>query len=258
MLKEVFTISLVQYDIVWENPEANLGKLNLLLKSIGNSDLIVLPEMFISGFSMNPGKLFEEMDGPTIHWMKQNAASKNAVITGSLIIKENNKIYNRCLWVSPDGNIKTYDKRHLYTMGDEHNHYTAGNEKLVVEYLGWKICPLICYDLRFPVWSRNQENYDLLIYMANWPAARHHVWKNLLTGRAIENQSYCTGVNRTGNDGMGLQYHGDSTMVDPKGYATYLGDKEQTKTFQISYSELHTFRKKFPLLNDRDSFYVDM
>jgi omega-amidase len=255
-MEDKLKVTLVQQDIVWENPSENLQKLDKLLSGAGETDVIILPEMFTTGFSMNPSKLCETMDGKTIHWMKTKAAEFNAVITGSLIIKDEGKIRNRCLWVTPDGYVQWYDKRHLYSMGDEHLFYTAGITKLIVEYKGWRICPLICYDLRFPVWSRNIENYDILIYMANWPTPRHHVWKNLLVARAIENQSYCFGVNRTGNDGMGLEYFGDSAMIDSKGYATFLGDGEQLKTFEISYSELHNFRDKFPLLDDKDQFNI--
>jgi len=141
-------------------------------------------------------------------------------------------------------------------MGQEHRHYSPGNDRLIVEYKGWRFCPLICYDLRFPVWSRNQENYDVIIYMANWPSSRHHVWKNLLVARAIENQSYCFGINRIGTDGTGLNYLGDSALVSPKGFANFMGEKESVKTFEISYSDLHDFRKSFPLLDDRDEFQI--
>lgn len=175
---------------------------------------------------------------------------------GSLIIEDHNKIFNRCLWVFPNGKIEKYDKRHLYTMGKENLNYCRGEDKLVVEYKGWRFCPLICYDLRFPVWSRNQENYDVLIYMANWPSPRHHVWKNLLVARAVENQSYCIGVNRTGTDDTGLKYLGDSAMIDAKGIGTFLGEKECIKTFEITYSELHDFRISFLLLDDRDKFKI--
>ncbi len=249
-------ITIIQPDIIWENPQANLDNYTEIVFSVEHTDLFVLPEMFTTGFSMNPEKLKEPMDGSTVFWMKHMAALKNAAIVGSLIIEENGKIYNRAVWVFPDGKIQYYDKHHLYTMGQEHLHYSPGTEKLIVNYKGWRICPLICYDLRFPVWSRNAENYDLLIYMANWPSLRHHVWKLLLAARAVENQSYCIGVNRTGNDGAGLKYLGDSAFVDAKGYATYLGDKPTIQTFELNYSDLQEFRKNFPLLNDRDEFTI--
>jgi omega-amidase len=249
-------IAIVQSDIIWESPEANLKKYSQLIDNIDSTDIIILPEMFTTGFSMQPEKLNESIDGVSVNWMKKVAQQQNAAVLGSLIIKENNHIFNRAFWVFPDGKIEKYDKRHLYTMGQEHLHYSPGKDKLIVEFRGWKFCPLICYDLRFPVWSRNQESYDVLIYMANWPSPRHHVWKNLLIARAIENQTYCFGVNRTGTDGTGLKYLGDSAMVSPRGFADFMGDKESAKTFEISYSELHNFRKIFPLLNDRDEFQI--
>lgn len=181
---------------------------------------------------------------------------KNAAVVGSLIIEENQKIYNRAIWVFPEGRIETYDKRHLYTMGQEHVHYSPGKTKTIIQFKGWKFCPQICYDLRFPVFARNQEDYDVLFFMANWPAPRHHVWKNLLVARAIENQSYCFGINRVGIDGTGLNYLGDSAYVTPKGSSEFMGKSESVQTFAISYSELYSFRKKFPLLNDRDNFRI--
>lgn len=251
---ENLIITLIQPDIIWENSEANLKKYSELLKGVGQTNLIVLPEMFTTGFSMNPDKLKETMDGPSVKWMKARAKEKNTAVAGSLIIEENDQTFNRFLWVFPDGKVEFYDKRHLFTMSGEHLHYSPGNKKLVVEYFGWRFCPLICYDLRFPVWSRNTENYDVLLYVANWPSPRHHVWKNLLVARAIENQSYCIGVNRVGTDGSGLNYLGDSALVDAKGLADFLGKNEQVKSFGISYDELQQFRKKFPLLEDRDEF----
>lgn len=247
-------ITIVQPDIIWENTGANLNKYSEMISNSESTDVIILPEMFTTGFSMQPKKLKEKMDGNSVFWMKKMAKEKDAVVTGSLIIEDEGKIVNRCLWVFPDGKIQKYDKRHLYTMGQEHLHYSPGHEKLIVEYKGWRFCPLTCYDLRFPVWSRNQENYDVLIYMANWPSPRHLVWKNLLVARAVENQSYCFGVNRTGTDGTGLNYLGDSALVSPKGFAGFMGEIENVKTFEISYSDLHDFRKSFPLLDDRDEF----
>lgn len=253
---ENLKITIIQPDIIWENAEQNLNKYSEMISNTQSTDVIILPEMFTTGFSMQPKKLKEKMDGKSILWMKNLAKEKNAVVTGSLIIEDESRIVNRCLWIFPDGKMEKYDKHHLYTMGKEHLHYSPGKEKLIVEYKGWRFCPLICYDLRFPVWSRNQENYDVLIYMANWPSPRHHVWKNLLITRAIENQSYCFGVNRTGTDGTGLKYLGDSAFINSKGLDTFLGENENVQTFEISYSELHNFRKNFPLLVDKDEFQI--
>ena len=231
---ENLKITLLQSDIVWEKPMDNIRNFSQMLSALKTSDLIVLPEMFTTGFSMQPELLKEKMDGPSVQWMKNIAGEKGAAVTGSLIIEEEGRIFNRCVWVFPNGRITHYDKRHLFSMGSEHQHYSAGDKKLVVEYKNWRICPLVCYDLRFPVWSRNLENYDVLIYVANWPANRHHVWKNLLVARAIENQSYCLGVNRIGKDDAGLNYDGDSAFVDPLGFQKFLGNKQQIKSFEIS------------------------
>ena len=249
-------ITIVQPNIIWENPHANLGKYSEMIDGINETDVIILPEMFTSGFTMQPEKLKESMNGTSVEWMQTKAKEKNAAIVGSLIIEENNLFYNRAVWAFQNGKIEKYDKRHLYTMGQEHIHYSAGKDKTIIDFKGWRFCPLICYDLRFPVLSRNLENYDVLLYMANWPSPRHHVWKNLLIARAVENQSYCLGVNRVGTDGMGLNYLGDSALVSPKGFAEFMGDNEDVKTVEISYSGLHDFRKKFPLLNDKDQFKI--
>ena len=253
---ENLKITVIQPDIIWENIQANLEKYSEMLSEMGETDLIVFPEMFTTGFSMKPEKLKEKMDGPSVQWMKKTAARKDASVAGSLIIEDNGKIFNRAVWVFPDGKIQFYDKHHLFTMGEEHIHYTQGNKKSVVDFKGWRFCPLICYDLRFPVWGRNTENYDVLIYMANWPSPRHHHWKTLLAARAVENMSYCIGVNRTGNDGAGLKYSGDSGLISPKGFSEFMGEKEKAQTFEISYSELKDYRKSFPFLNDRDEFQI--
>ena len=253
---EDLKITLVQPDIVWEDAQSNLVKYEELLSAVETTDVIVLPEMFTTGFSMASEKQKEKMDGQSVMWMKKQARDINASVTGSLIIEDEDKIVNRALWVYPDGKTIYYDKRHLFAMGEENQHYSSGSQKLIVEYKGWRFCPLICYDLRFPVWSRNAENYDVLIYMANWPSSRHHVWKSLLVARAIENQSYCIGVNRVGTDGAGIHYNGDSAVISAKGFAQFFGDYENVRTFEISYSELHTFRQSFPLLSDKDDFQV--
>jgi predicted amidohydrolase len=253
---EKLKITIIQPDMIWENPGANLEKYSEIISDLEPTDVIVFPEMFTTGFSMQPIILKEKMDGVTVNWMKKIAIDKNAAVTGSLIIEDGDKIFNRAVWVFPDGRIEKYDKHHLFTMGQEPEFYSPGNEKTIIEYKNWKFCPLICYDLRFPVWARNTENYDVLLYVANWPTPRHHHWKSLLVARAVENQSYCIGVNRTGKDGNGLKYSGDSCLISPKGIAEFIGENECVKTFEISYSELHDYRKNFPLLDDRDDFEI--
>ncbi len=249
-------VTLVQPDLVWEDKAANLKKISGLLGDIGSTDVVLLPEMFTTGFSMRVEMLAEEMDGPAVSWMKEKAAAWQAVFAGSLIIKEDNLCYNRFVWASPDGKIQWYDKKHLFSMGEEHLHFVPGNQRVTVEWKGWRIRLLICYELRFPVWSRNQSDYDLLVYAANWPSSRHAVWKSLLIARALENQCYCIGVNRVGNDGMGLSYSGDSVLVSPRGEATWMGNMESTRSFSLNLSELNSFREKFPVLNDRDEFIL--
>lgn len=249
-------ISIIQPDLVWESRNANLDHIAYLISEIEETGLIILPEMFATGFTMNAERFAEAMDGPTLSWMKEKAVEKGAAITGSIIAKEGAGFFNRLLWVTPGGEVKWYDKRHLFTMGEENLHYSPGNKRLIVDYKGWRICPLICYDLRFPAWSRNRGDYDLLIYVANWPSVRQHVWKTLLVARAIENQAYVAGVNRVGSDPTGVGYEGGSAVVDAKGGCTFLDGSEQVKTFTISLSELQSFREKFPVLNDRDDFEI--
>jgi omega-amidase len=249
-------VTLVQPDLVWEDKNANLEKISGELVKLERTDLIVLPEMFTTGFSMQVEKLAEEMHGPTVKWMTEKSSEFQAVISGSLIIKENDNYFNRVVWVDPHKQVHWYDKRHLFAMGEEHLHYTPGNQRVTVEWKGWKFRLLVCYDLRFPVWSRNYDDYDVLVYVANWPSERHEVWKNLLIARALENQCYCIGVNRVGCDGMGLNYIGDSVLITPRGEAFWLGDSETTRTFSLSLSDLHAFREKFPVLRDRDRFFL--
>lgn len=249
-------VTLVQPDLAWEDKSANLAKIAGLIDKTGQTDVMVLPEMFTTGFSMKVKELAETMDGPTIGWMKENASEKQAVIAGSLIIQENGCFYNRFIWAQPDGQLQWYDKRHLFAMGEEHLHFTPGNQRVTVEWKGWKIRLQICYDLRFPVWSRNNDDYDLLIYTVNWPAARSHVWKTLLMARALENQSYCIGVNRVGKDGSGIRYPGMSGCVDPRGDADWLDNIETAKSYLLSKDTLQNFREKFPVLRDRDAFLL--
>ncbi len=255
---ESLKITLLQPDIIWENPSANFEKYFHMLEPVVSTDLIILPEMFSTGFSMNAEKLSETMEGSSVQWMKKLAKDKNASVVGSLIIRDGDQIFNRAVWVFPDEKITYYNKRHLFTIGEENNHYSAGTQKVIVDFKGWQFCILVCYDLRFPVWSRNTENYDVVIYVANWPASRANVWKSLLVARALENQSYCVGVNRVGTDGLGIHYQGDSMLVSPKGWAESLEKTESVRTFDISYSKLHDFRKHFPVLDDKDSFQLSV
>ena len=256
-------VALIQSDLHWESKAENLKMFSQKIAVITEpTDLIILPEMFSTGFSMQPEKLAEAMKGETVKWMKEEARKKNAVITGSFICLENGKHFNRLVWMKPDGTHNIYDKRHLFSMGDENNHYTSGTGRIMEEINGWKICPLICYDLRFPVFARNSKTnpYDLLIYVANWPERRAHPWKTLLLARAIENQAYVAGVNRVGTDASELYYSGDSAMINYKGeiISKIPSDKEFTEIITLNYAELQEFRKQFPALNDADDFEIRM
>ncbi len=253
------TVSIIQANLVWEDVDANLKAFTKKIQSIESTDLIVLPETFSTSFSMNSETLAEPMNGKTMSWMAEIAQKKNAVVAGSAILKENNQIFNRFIWMRPNGSFEKYDKRHLFRMGNEHNHFTAGKERLIVELKGWKICPQICYDLRFPVWSRNKkQEYDLLLYVANWPEVRTAAWEKLLYARAIENQCYVAAVNRIGVDGEGVNCIGNSMFIDPKGELIWKAAdaKEESSTTEICLDELNDFRKKFPVGMDADDFEV--
>lgn len=259
MEQQDLSVFLVQADVKWQDIEGNLKMFDQIIDESSNGcDLVVLPEMFTTGFSMEPDKLAETMNGKAVSWITSKAKEANTAIIGSVIIEDNGKYFNRLLFALPSGELKTYDKRHLFRMGDEHNHYSGGNERLIVEYKGWRICPLICYDLRFPVWSRNINDYDLLIYIASWPSVRSFPWRTLLVARAIENQCYVVGVNRVGVDGTGLAYTGDSAVINARGeYLTGLvpGEKS-TAHAQLSWRELSHFREKFPVMLDGDKFRI--
>lgn len=252
------TVSMVQANLQWQDAAANRATLDRCLSQISiSTDLIVLPEMFTTGFSMDAATLAEPMDGPTVAWLREHAAAHEAVITGSLIIEEGGQYFNRLLWVRPDGSLSHYDKRHLFSLAGEQHTYTPGRTQLVEEWRGWRICPLICYDLRFPVWSRNQaaQPYDLLLYVANWPAVRRNAWITLLRARAIENLSYVLGVNRVGQDGLGHDYAGDSALLDMRGdYLLQAGNLHSCITRTLRHEDLEDFRTKFPALNDADAF----
>jgi omega-amidase len=249
----------IQSDTIWEDSAANLRNLDALLSSSQSqgpaADIIVLPETFSSGFSMNASHLAETMDGRVVEWMKENAAHYSAVITGSVIIQENKQYYNRLLWVTPSGGVEFYNKRHLFSLMGEHLSYAPGNERKVFLREGWRICPQICYDLRFPVWCRNQGDYDALVFVANWPSVRHLAWKTLLRARAIENQSYVLGVNRSGVDGNKIDFGGCSLAFDPLGEPlAELGSSQASFQISLDANRLKEVRQKFPFLNDRDSF----
>ncbi|MCO6499478.1 MAG: amidohydrolase [Vicingus serpentipes] len=271
-------ISIIQTDIYWEDVEKNLDEFTKKIKDIREeTDIIVLPEMFNTGFSMRSKKLAEKMDEKTLSWMKERARDSNAVIVGSLIIEDDivkNRFYNRLVWMQPDAIFYTYDKRHLFRMANEHQSFTDGKTRLIVDYKGWKICPLICYDLRFPVWSRNKKlpidnrainsestntnAYDCLIYIACWPEARKQPWSKLLEARAIENQCYVVGVNRVGKDGNDITYSGNSVVINPKGEVILSAPENQncSLTTSLNLNELNNFRAAFPVGEDGDDFEI--
>lgn len=255
-------ISLLQFPIEWEQKEKNLQACESRLKgNKGKTDLVVLPEMFTTGFSMNAQSLAEDVNGETISTVKHWASSFDMAVTGSFIACEDGHYYNRAFFITPDGQTYYYDKRHLFSMAGETKIYTAGSKRPIISYRGWNICLQICYDLRFPVWSRNQDHaYDLLIYMANWPEVRSSVWQPLLQARAIENQTYVCGVNRTGVDGKGFNYIGGSVLFSPKGerMGCAYNRKQCLLTRTLSADKLASFRRKFPVANDQDSFQINL
>lgn len=250
------TVTLIQTALHWENKEKNLSMFTDKLNTITSAtDVVLLPEMFTTGFSMQSAALAEDMNGPTVQWMKEQAARLNAVVCGSFIAKENNRYYNRLLWMQPDGTYDTYDKRHLFRMGDEQQHYSAGDKRLLVEWKGWRICPMVCYDLRFPVWVRNRNEYEVLLFVANWPERRAVHWKLLLQARAVENLSYCLGVNRVGEDGNGIYHSGDSSIFSARGEQLWQqSHEEEIKTITLSKQDLLDYRKAFPAQLDADEF----
>lgn len=250
--------ALIQSAIIWENPEANRNYFEQKINTISESiDLIVLPEMFTTGFTMNPETVAETMDGKTMGWLQSLAKAKKTAITGSLIVTDNNNFYNRLVFVFPSGEIQFYDKRHLFTLAGEDKVYTSGTQKLIVDYLGWKICPLVCYDLRFPVFARNVENYDLLLYVANWPKPRINAWDILIKARSVENMCYTIGVNRNGVDNANLEYVGHSQAVDFLGnYILEPQEAEGVFIVEFDKEKMNNARNKLGFLNDRDSFEI--
>lgn len=249
------TITTIQSYLHWEDKEQNLKMFQKLIENISEeTDLILLPEMFSTGFTMNNKLLAEDMNGNTVQWMKELAKLKNSAIAGSIIIEEDGKYFNRIIWVDAEGSIQYYNKRHLFSLGDENKHFTAGDKKLIVEYKGWKLNLNICYDLRFPVWSRNDKNnpYDVLIYLASWPEKRIEHWDTLLKARAIENQCYVVGVNRIGEDGNEFKYVGHTLVVHPFGNVLYNSNEAEVNTIVLSKHELELNRRQFPFLKDAD------
>ena len=260
------TITLIQSTLHWENKQANLAMFEDKINNIPqHTEIVVLPEMFSTGFSMSPETLAETMEGETVNWMKRIASGKRIVLTGSVIIQDEDKFFNRLIWVLPNGQLGYYDKRHLFGFAKEDQHYHPGQKRLIASVKGWKINLLVCYDLRFPVWSRQSPNtdddnaeYDLLIYVANWPQRRNHAWKTLLQARAIENQSFVVGVNRVGDDGNAIYHSGDSMVVNAFGEVMYTkADEEDIFTITLEKKDLEETRTKLPFLKDADDFYIE-
>ncbi len=262
------TLTLIQTQLHWEDKEANLAMLEQKIKAIQKKiEVVILPEMFSTGFSMKPEQFSETMDGTAIQWMKRIAAQKRIILTGSLIIKDGDNFYNRLIWMLPNGEYGYYDKRHLFAYGEEDKHYSAGNKRLIAAVKGWKINLQVCYDLRFPVWARQfpaapevngrELEYDLLIYVANWPERRNHAWKTLLQARAIENQCFVIGVNRVGNDGNNIYHCGDSMVINALGEILYHKvHDEDVFTITLQKNSLEEIRNKFPFWKDADTFMI--
>jgi len=257
-------ITFIQSNLVWKNHKANLLAFEEKILQIQiDTDLIILPEMFNTGFVVEPQIIDESAAKSGLAWMQKMAKAKNAVITGSMIIKEDAKYYNRLYWVLPNASYKTYDKRHLFSLGNEHLRFTAGEEQLIVTLKGWRIKPLVCYDLRFPVWAKNKfvsgtYEYDVLIYLANWPAARSHAWESLLVARAIENQAYVIGVNRVGKDGNGTPHSGNSGVIEPKGewISEVTINQNSVQNIVLSANDMNAYRNKFTVGLDWDEFNI--
>ncbi len=262
-MSEQLKITLIQSALHWENAAANLLMFSEKISGINEeTDLIILPEMFSTGFTMNAAAMAQPMNGDAITWMKEKAKEKNCVVTGSLIISENGSFFNRLIWMNPDGSFLHYDKRHLFRLAHEEKTYTPGKDKQIIEYKGWKILPLICFDLRFPVWSRRTKaaDYDLLIYVANWPERRITAWNQLLIARAIENQCYVAGLNRIGNDGNDVYHSGESAIINCKGeiISGINPHEESIETVTLIKTELVDFRKHLPFLEDADHFTIKL
>jgi len=255
-MQDQISISIVQPDIVWEEAPSNLRMLDSMLEqSLKTTDLLILPETFPSGFTMNAAHFAQDDKGLALNWMVDLARGNGLSVTGSMIASEGGKIFNRLYWVTPDGIRGHYDKRHLFRMGREDQHFTRGEARVIFKLREFRFLPQICYDLRFPVFSRNQNDYDILFYAANWPAPRQTVWETLLKARAIENQAYVIGVNRSGRDGEGVDHLGGSCVVDPMGRIEHsLGTEPGILNFTIELKKIREFREKFPVWKDADKF----
>ena len=258
MMKKTLGITAIQTHLYWKERDKNIAHFNNLIHQIDNTDIILLPELFNTAFSISDSNLAEEMNGKTISWMKLKSDEKSCAISGTLLIKENNKIYNRLVWISKNGTIYTYDKCHLFSLIKEEKYITKGEKRIIIEEQGWKFCPLICYDLRFPVFSRNDIDYDVLIYLASWPVKRIDAWSTLLKARAIENQCYTIGVNRIGEDGNGVLFNGNSKFFDAFGKELCSANENQEKTLQaeICRETLKLQRRQMNFLKDRDTFTI--
>lgn len=249
------SVALVQANLAWEAPSRNMEYFDQLLTNLSEpTDLVILPEMFSTGFTMEPGNLTQDQASTALRWMQETAYEKQIALTGSLVWPQGTRFYNRLFFVYPNGTYETYDKRHTFTLAGEDKIYTAGISRLLVMYKDFKICPMICYDLRFPVWSRNTADYDLLLYVANWPAPRIQAWDTLLKARAIENMSYCLGVNRIGDDANGLSYVGHSAVYDPLGDCIGFTDQEEVLQLRLRKDHLASIRTDLGFLDDRDAF----
>ncbi|CAM1343082.1 amidohydrolase [Tenacibaculum aestuarii] len=252
-------VALIQSDLVWENPTENRKQFEEKINSLSSEiDLVVLPEMFTTGFTMNASAVAETMEGETIQWLQDLAQKKAIAITGSIVIRENDCFYNRLLFVHPSGKIDSYNKKHTFTLAGEHEVFSAGTERIIVDYKGWKICPLICYDLRFPVWARNTENYDLLLYVASWPKPRIEAWDTLLKARAIENMSYAIGVNRVGVDANDYEYTGNTVCYDTLGNCLAKNNQgtEEILLVELDKEAQIKTRDRFRFLDDQDTFIL--
>ena len=255
---QTINVTIIQDALDWHDQAANRNRYETHFESIKQTDLIVLPEMFSTGFSMHPEVCFETMDGETVAWMCAQARKMSAVITGSLIMKLGQDNYvNRMIWARPDGSLDYYDKRHLFRFGGEHIHFKSGNKRVVIDLDGWRFALFVCYDLRFPVWSRNRDDYDVAVYVANWPNARQFAWDSLLPARAIENQAYVLGVNRIGEDGIGNSFSGGSVVLDFMGKPLVdCKDEKKVVSHTLTKEALETFRQRFPARLDADEFKI--